>query len=312
MSETQIGSQENRPVDTAKIEANINAAIDISVKHSMSSLSKFMDMVSGAGGGGMDFVGEAIGAKTSGITTAVQAHEEASHKTTADSLASMGGRKKGSQTLAQMLSTTDGLGHKRTREEIIQRRAVVDAAWVGKDKGSKYSESTGAEWIGQLNAIKKQYSSFAANLKRNPQNLAAAGFGQLKNDYDAVQVEKVNPAANAIISGTLNDMDRYKDGFKSIDEGVKEKLASNGGAEVEKKLKPLMAKPEKPKAETTTATTETKAEDKKPEEQKVEAQQPAPVQAKPKVAAMQPPKPAFMTAPKPPSNYGRKSDEDKG
>ncbi len=307
-SETQIGSQENRPADTAKIEANISAAIDVSVKHSMSTLSSFMDMVSSSAGGGMDFVGEAIGAKTSGITTAVQAHEEASQHTTADSLASMGGRKKGSQTLSQMLSTTDGLGHKRSRDEILSRRRVVDAAWVGKDKGSKYSESTGGEWVAQLNAIKKQYSSFAANLKRNPQNLAAAGFGSLKNDYDAVQAEKQNPATNAIISGTLNDMDRYKDGFKAVDEGIKEKLASNGGAEVEKKLAPLMAKPEKPKsAATTTTTTEDKP---KADEQKAEAPK-APEQAKPKVAAMSAPKPAFM-APKPPTpKYSSgKSSED--
>ncbi len=294
MSETQLGSQESRPADTAKIEANISAAIDISVKHGMSSLSKFMGMVSGSAGGGMDFVGEAIGAKTSGITAAVQAHEEASQHTTADSLATMGGRKKGSQSLSQMLSTTDGLGHKRKKEEIMQRRAVVDAAWVGKDKGSKYSESTGGEWIAQLNAIKKQYSSFAANLKRNPQNLAAAGFGQLKNDYDAVQAEKVNPAAAAIISGTLNDMDRYKDGFKSIDEGVKEQIVSKGGAEVEKKLKPLMAAPEKPK--TAAAEDKSKADDKP----KVEAE--APKAAEPVVAAapkVSAPK-LTMMAPKPP------------
>ncbi|MDE1153107.1 MAG: hypothetical protein PW788_11275 [Micavibrio sp.] len=248
MSDIQIGSQENRPQDLPQTEAKIDAVIDTAVKHNMGDMSKFMGMMKG-GERGFDLTTEMFSAKTGSVFAgAMQVHDEVA-STGADFASGMGrGRRKGAQTLNQMLSTTDALGHKRSRAEMQSRFATVNAAWSGHNRGTKYSDTNSKDFIEEINLLKQRMAFLPVALKANKSMLPGYGLGFIYEAHVAVQREKEAPATNAIISGTMNDMDKYKDGFKQLDDSLKDKLASNAGAEVEKKLAPLKSHADKPKA----------------------------------------------------------------
>jgi len=248
MSDIQIGAQETRPQDLQQTEAKIDAVIDTVVKHNMGDMSKFMGMMKG-GERGFDLTTEMVGAKTGSVFAgAMQVHEEVA--SSGSDFASGGGkgRKKGAQTLDQMLSTTDALGHKRSRTEIQSRYAIVNAAWSGHNRSTKYSETNSKDFVEEINLLKARMAFLPIALKANKSMLPGYGMGFIYEAHVAVQREKEMPATNAIISGTMNDMDKYKDGFKQLDDSLKDRLTANAGVEVEKKIAPLKSHVDKPKA----------------------------------------------------------------
>lgn len=243
MSDIQIGQQENKPQDLQQIEAKIDGVIDIQVKHNMGDMSKFMTMMKG-NNRDFDMLTEMGTAKHSAFAGAMEAHAEATSGTTGADFASGGGskgRKKGSQTLGQLLSTTDALGHKRSRTEIQSRYAIANAAWSGHNRKTKFSEDGSKDFVAEINLLKMRMAYLPSALKANKAMLPAHGMGFIYEAHVAVQKEKEAPSMSAVVSGTLSDMDQFKDRFKALDSGVKEQVYSQTGTQGKQKLATLMS-----------------------------------------------------------------------
>lgn len=243
MSEFQIGSQESRPEDLQQKEAKLDAAIEVQVKHNMGDMSKFMTMMKG-NNRDFDMMTEMGAAKHSAFAGAMQVQQEASGGGTSGAdFASGGGkgRRKGSQTLSQLLSTTDALGHKRSRSEIQSRYAIANAAWSGHGRKTKFSEDNSKDFMEEIGLLKMRMASLPKQMVMDKSKLNGAGLNMFYAAYLDIQREKESPAMSAVVSGTMNDMDKFKDRFKGMDSGVKEQVYAQASTQGKQKLATLMS-----------------------------------------------------------------------
>ncbi|MDF3024268.1 MAG: hypothetical protein K0R10_1629 [Alphaproteobacteria bacterium] len=231
MSELGVGNQQTKPEDLQQKDAAINGAIDGAVKHSMSSFTGAMTMMKGAERAN-DFFGA-----MSNVQGDTPKQESGSMFA-----GSAPRRKKGSQTLQQMLSTTDAMGHKLDRNQIKSKYAVVNAAWAGKRKGMKNgSDANSRDFVEELNLLKQRMAYLPSLLKQDKSLLRGYGMGNIYEAHTSVQAEKEKPHTDAIISGTLSDMDQFKDKFKSLDTGLQNQVMAQGSTQTKAKLKPLVS-----------------------------------------------------------------------
>lgn len=230
MADLGVGNQQTKPEDLQQKDAAINGAIDGAVKHAMSTFSGAMQMVKGATRAN-DFLG------------AMSTMQDEPKPATGSMFAGGGtGRKKGSMTVQQMLSTTDALGHKESRHRIQSKYAVLNAAWAGRFKGMKDGSATNSrDFVAEINIMKQSMAGINTMLKQNKGLLRGYGLGQIAEADDSVQKEKVNPHTDAIISGTLSDMDQFKDKFKTLDTGLQNQVLAQGSVQTKAKLKPLVS-----------------------------------------------------------------------
>lgn len=231
MSDLGVGNQQTKPEDLVQKDAVINGAIEGAIKHSMSSFTGAMTMMKGA-----ERANDFLGAMSS---VSADTPKQDSGSMFAGSGAR---RKKGSQTLQQMLSTTDAMGHKLDRNQIKSKYAVVNAAWAGKRKGMKNgSEANSRDFVEELNLLKARMAYLPSLLKQDKSLLRGYGLGSIYEAHTSVQAEKEKPHTDAIISGTLSDMDQFKDKFKTLDTGLQNQVMAQGGAQTKAKLKPLVS-----------------------------------------------------------------------
>lgn len=231
MSDLGVGNQQTKPEDLIQKDAVINGAIEGAIKHSMSSFTGAMAMMKGAERAN-DFFG------------AMSSIQGDTPKQDSGSMFAGSGsrRKKGAQTLQQMLSTTDAMGHKLDRNQIKSKYAVVNAAWAGKRKGMKNgSDANSRDFVEELNLLKARMAYLPSLLKQDKSLLRGYGLGTIYEAHTSVQAEKEKPHTDAIISGTLSDMDQFKDKFKSLDTGLQNQVMAQGGAQTKAKLKPLVS-----------------------------------------------------------------------
>ncbi len=234
MSDLGVGNQQTKPEDLQQKDAAINGAIDGAVKHSMSSFTSAMTMMKGAERSN-DFMG---------AMTSLRSDDTPKQESASGSMFAGGGprRKKGTQTLQQMLSTTDAMGHKLDRNVIKSKYAVVNAAWAGKRKGMKNgSEANSRDFVEELNLLKMSMAHLPTLLKQDKSLLRGFGLGTIYEAHTSVQAEKEKPHTDAIISGTLSDMDQFKDKFKTLDTGLHNQVMSQGSTQTKAKLKPLVS-----------------------------------------------------------------------
>ncbi|MDI1228027.1 MAG: hypothetical protein PSY14_10115 [bacterium] len=232
MADLGVGNQQTKPEDLQQKDAAINGAIDGAVKHSMSTFTGAMTMMKGASRAN-DFLG----------AMATVQPEEPKQSGSGSMFAGSGPRrKKGAQTLQQMMSTTDALGHKESRDRIQSKYAVINAAWAGKRKSMKDgSGATSHDFVAELNIMKQSMAGMNTMLKQNKGLLRGFGMAQIAEADDSVQKEKVNPHTDAIISGTLSDMEQFKDKFKTLDSGLQNQVMAQGSTQTKAKLKPLVS-----------------------------------------------------------------------
>ncbi|HYD17074.1 MAG TPA: hypothetical protein VEF76_01180, partial [Patescibacteria group bacterium] len=134
------------------------------------------------------------------------------------------------------------MGHKLDRNVIKSKYAIVNAAWAGKNKAGKNgSAAHSRDFMEELNLLKMRMAHLPTLLKQDKSLLRGYGMGNIYDAHTSVQVEKERPHTDAIISGTLSDMEQYKDKFKTLDSGVQNRVMESGGANVKKKLKPLVS-----------------------------------------------------------------------
>lgn len=233
MSDLGVGNQQTKPEDLQQKDAAINGAIDGAIKHSMSSFTGAMTMMKGAERAN-DFLG---------AMSTVSADAPKQESGSGSMFAGSGSRrKKGAQTLQQMLSTTDAMGHKLDRNQIKSKYAVVNAAWANKRKGMKNgSEANSRDFVEELNLLKARMAYLPSLLKQDKSLLRGYGLGTIYEAHTSVQAEKEKPHTDAIISGTLSDMDQFKDKFKTLDTGLQNQVMAQGGAQTKAKLKPLVS-----------------------------------------------------------------------
>lgn len=237
MSELQIGDQQSKPQDLQQLDAKVNAAIDSQVKFNMGEMSRFMNMMKG--GDSLNVMGEMPGAKDP-----ISSMSEQNQQKSADaSLFAGGGRKKGARTLKQMLSTEDAMGHKLSRNQIKSNYAIVNAAWAGarNKKAKNGSDAQSKDFVEEINLLKMRMAWLPQALKANKSMLPGYGLGHIYEAHTAIQKEKQDPATSAVISGTLSDMDAFKDKFKGLDKGLQEQVYAQGSSQTKQKLEPLMA-----------------------------------------------------------------------
>ncbi len=233
MSDLGVGNQQTKPEDLTQKDAAINGAIDGAVKHNMSSFTSAMTMMKGA-----ERTNDFLGAMSN-----VQGDQPKQESTSGSMFAGGGSRrKKGTQTLQQMLSTTDAMGHKLDRNVIKSKYAVVNAAWAGKRKGMKNgSEANSRDFVEELNLLKMSMAHLPTLLKQDKSLLRGFGLGTIYEAHTSVQAEKEKPHTDAIISGTLSDMDQFKDKFKTLDTGLQNQVMAQGSTQTKAKLKPLVS-----------------------------------------------------------------------
>lgn len=244
MSELQIGDQQSKPVDTTEMLRKADAAIDGQFKQQISTFAGAMQVLKGSNESNNPLADlESAGA---GAYDHAAADAERNKQTSADSMfAGKGTRKKGSKSVKDLQATTDAMGHKLSRNKLKRNQAILNSAWVGgrhikdKDGGSGSSRDEGL--VEEMALLRARLAIMPQGLKQNPSLLPGVGLGHIYEAITAINKEKDDPATAAVISGTANDMDGFKDKFKTLDAGLQEQVYSAGSTEMKKKIAPLMS-----------------------------------------------------------------------
>lgn len=244
MSELQIGDQQSKPVDTSDMLRKADAAIDSQFKQQISTFAGAMQVLKGSAENNNPLMDLESGGGS--IYNHAAADQERQQKNNADSLfAGKMTRKKGSKSIKDLQATTDAMGHKLSGAKMKRNQAILNAAWAGgrhikdKDGGSGSSRDEGL--LEEMSLLRERLAVMPQGLKQNPSLLPGVGLGHIYEAITAINKEKDDPATAAVISGTANDMDTFKDKFKTLDAGLQEQVYSAGSSEMKKKIAPLMS-----------------------------------------------------------------------
>lgn len=243
MSELQIGDQQSKPVDTTDMLRKADAAIDGQFKQQISTFAGAMQVLKGSSDNNNPLADLSSGG---GAYDHAAAEADRNKEVSSDSLfAGKMSRKKGSKSIKDLQATTDAMGHRISRGKMRRNQAILNAAWTDsrhikdKDGGSGSSRDEGL--IEEMALLRTRLAIMPIGLKQNPSLLPGVGLGHIYEAITAINKEKDDPATAAVISGTANDMDGFKDKFKTLDAGLQEQVYAAGSSEMKKKVAPLMS-----------------------------------------------------------------------